>query len=73
VEVVTVFGTEAALAGQSWSEGDLLYCGPGGVITNDYQSVVNSCNWVMVLGRALGPGTFLYEPSLPMNTMILHD
>ena len=53
---------------QGWTPGGLLYAGPGGVLTQDFNTIVNSCYWIVVIGRAVTSESFIYEPNLPSST-----
>jgi hypothetical protein len=65
--------------GAGFVQGGLLYAGPGsaspptgvGTVTQDYQgTVLQSCQWVIVVGRALDSQTFVYEPHIPNRVVM---
>ena len=47
--------------------GQMLYVGPGGLLTQDYTYVQANCRWVVAVGRATDTDKFIYEPSIPMD------
>jgi hypothetical protein len=47
--------------------GQMLYVGPGGLLTQDYTYVQANCRWVIAVGRATDVDKFIYEPSIPMD------
>ena len=58
--------------------GGLIYAGVGGILTQNYADIVGDalasppipppCQWVIVVGRALSPTQFIYEPHIPNRT-----
>lgn len=70
VDVCTVYGgVYQAPTDQGWTVGGLLYAGPGGTLTQDFPSILNTCYWVIVVGRATTSDTLIYEPNLPTSTL----
>jgi len=57
---------ESAIA--NFTTGGLIYAVAGGVLTQDYSVVVSTCQWVVVIGRAISPTQFIYEPHIPNLT-----
>lgn len=52
---------------QGWTPGGLLYVAPGGYLTQNYADIVNTCYWIVVIGRAVTSQSFIYEPNLPSS------
>lgn len=79
VTVATGYGSPFQVPGAGLVQGGLLYAGPGsvsppagvGTVTQDYQgTVLPSCAWVIVVGRALDDQTFVYESHIPNRTVM---
>jgi hypothetical protein len=79
VTVATGYGSPFQVPGAGFVQGGLLYAGPGsasppagvGTLTQDYQgTVLQSCQWVIVVGRSLDSETFVYEPHLPNRAVL---
>lgn len=51
--------------GATFTVGGLIYAGVGGLLTQDYTSIVANCQWVVVVGRAISAHQFIYEPHIP--------
>ena len=49
----------------SFTVGGLIYAAAGGALTQDYSVVVSTCQWVVVIGRAIAPNQFIFEPHIP--------
>ena len=70
VQVATGYGSVFQIPGMDWVPGGLLYAGPGGLITQDFQgTILPNCKWVIVVGRALDIDTFIYEPHIPLRSV----
>ena len=50
------------------STGQILYVGPGGLLTHDFDYVNTNCRWIIAVGRATDVDKFIYEPNIPMDT-----
>jgi hypothetical protein len=50
--------------------GGLLYVGAGGVLTQDFNSILSTVNWVICVGRAVSRHSFVYEPHIPTRTVL---
>lgn len=50
--------------------GKLIYVGPGGVLTQDYDYVKHNCRWIIAIGRATAKDKFIFAPHLPMDQKI---
>jgi len=71
VTVATGYGSPFQVPGAGFVQGGLLYAGPGGTVTQDYQgTVLQSCQWVIVVGRALDSQNFVYEPHIPNRVVM---
>jgi hypothetical protein len=51
--------------GAGFTVGGLIYAGVGGALTQNYATVVASCQWIVVVGRAISANQFIYEPHIP--------
>ncbi len=49
--------------------GGLVYAGVGGILTQNYPELVQSVNWVIVVGRAISPSVILFEPQIPTKVI----
>jgi hypothetical protein len=67
VSVATSYGVTFNAMGNTWSTGDLLYVAMDGSLTQDYASVTNTCLWVVFIGKAATPASFLFTPHLPTS------
>jgi hypothetical protein len=79
VTVAVGYGSVFQVPGAGFVQGGLLYAGPGsaspptgvGTVTQDYQgTVLQSCQWVIVVGRALSSDVFVYEPHIPNRVVM---
>ena len=68
VIVGTNYGGVYELTGANFTVGGLIYAGVGGVLTQNYTSVVSTCKWIVVVGRAISTNQFIYEPHIPNLT-----
>jgi hypothetical protein len=68
VSVALRYGTEYSVPGGTMTPGGVIFVGSDGVTTQDYASVVASCRWIVAVGRATSPTTFIFEPHLPIDT-----
>jgi hypothetical protein len=52
----------------NWTVGGLLFVGPNGQMTQDYESLISGSNpvqWIICVGRAVATDTFIWEPHIP--------
>jgi hypothetical protein len=68
ITVGTNYGGIYASGLASFTTGGLIYAVAGGVLTQDYATVVATCQWVVVIGRAISSTQFIYEPHIPNLT-----
>lgn len=47
--------------------GKMMFVGPGGFITHDFDFVKANCRWIAAVGRATAKDKFIYEPHIPMD------
>ena len=59
------YGGIYEIDGENFTVGGLIYAAVGGAITQDYATVISTCQWVVVVGRAISPTQFIYEPHIP--------
>jgi len=73
VPVATEYGGLFSVTGANFTVGGLLYAGLGGVVTQDFMSLISGggsppvvpVGWVICVGRAISATEFIYEPHLP--------
>lgn len=73
VPVATEYGGLFSVAGADFTVGGLLYAGLGGVVTQDFTSLITGSpnptvgpvGWIICVGRAISATEFIYEPHLP--------
>jgi hypothetical protein len=78
-ECGTTYGGAFQAAGASFTVGGLLYVGKGGILTQDYSSLITGSpdasvgpvQWIICVGRAMASDTFIYEPHLPQRIVSL--
>lgn len=63
--VGTYYGGVYEYDGANFTVGGLIYAGAGGVLTQDYATIVATCQWIVVVGRAISSNQFIYEPHIP--------
>ena len=80
--VVTVaigYGSVFQVPGAGWTPGGLLYAGVLGTspitdigfVTQNFEGIIlQHCQWVIVVGRALDSETFSYEPHIPTRVIL---
>ena len=71
VNCAVVYGGINQVAGASLTVGGLLYVGLNGVLTQDYNSLLTSVQWIICVGRAIDIDTFIYEPLIPSRLIPL--
>jgi hypothetical protein len=49
------------------SPGMVMFAGPNGVINQDYNTTAASCRWIVVVGKAISPTEFVFQPHLPTD------
>jgi len=52
----------------NWTVGGLLFVGPNGQMTQDYESLISGSTpvqWIICVGRAISSDTFIWEPHIP--------
>lgn len=47
--------------------GKMLFVGPGGFLTHDFDFVKANCRWIVAVGRATATDRFIFEPHIPMD------
>ena len=67
IQVAIVFGGVFQTTGTNWAQGGLLYIAADGALTQDYLSLSTTVRWIICVGRAVTPTSFIYEPHLPTN------
>lgn len=67
----TEYGSMYQIAEANFTVGALLYVGPGGVLTQDYATLVTEVQWIICAGRVMTTDTIIYEPSLPLRIVNL--
>lgn len=72
VTVTAYYGGQYFVANApAFTPGALLYVAPGGVLTDDYTTLVTRVGWIICIGRvvsydaATATVTFIYEPHIP--------
>jgi len=73
VPVATEYGGLFSVAGANFTVGGLLYAGLGGVVTQDFTSLITGSpnaavgpvGWIICVGRAISATEFIYEPHIP--------
>lgn len=70
VDCAARYGGVYNAVGASFTIGALLYVGLGGVLTQDYATLITEVTWVICVGKAIDVDTFLYEPHLPQRTLL---
>jgi hypothetical protein len=66
IQIAMGYGSIFQVAGAGFIPGGILYAGPGGLLTQDYNgTILPNCSWIIVVGRALDASTFVYEPHIP--------
>jgi len=63
VNIGTQYG--ATFSGSHLTPGGLLYVGPGGLLTQDFDTLITEVQWIICVGRAVTSDTFVYEPHIP--------
>jgi hypothetical protein len=71
-EVVDPFAEPTEVAADALPTGNLrtgkmLFVGPGGFITHDFDFVKAHCRWIVAVGRATSTDKFIFEPHIPMD------
>ena len=76
-QVATLYGEIFSIPSLNLTPGALMYVGKGGIVTQDYLSLINGATppganaavgpvqWVICIGRAFTPAEFLWEPHIP--------
>jgi hypothetical protein len=67
VTVATNYGSVYQVPGLTLTVGDLLFVGPGGLIIQDYATLITEVQWIICVGRAISADTFLWEPHIPQR------
>ena len=47
--------------------GKVLFVGPSGTLTQDFDFVKENCRWIVAAGRATAKDMFIFEPHVPMD------
>ena len=68
--VGTKYGTLYAIENANFVVGGLVFAGPGGLLTQDFSSLVTQVNWVIAVGRAVQSDMLLFEPQIPTKTIL---
>jgi hypothetical protein len=66
--VATIYGFEFTISNANFVIGGLVYAGPGGILTQDYNTLITEVNWIVVVGKAVTSDTILFQPQLPQRT-----
>lgn len=66
-DAATYYGGEFQLHAGSppLTPGGLIYVGPSGTITQDYETLITGVQWIVCIGRALTSDVFIWEPHIP--------
>lgn len=67
--VGTNYGSEYTITGANFTPDALVYVGPGGVLTQDYNTLITEVTWVVLVGIATSPTTLLFQPQIPTNVV----
>jgi hypothetical protein len=67
VTVATAYGCIYTVPGASFTVGGIIYVAEDGTLTQDYTTVLSTCDWTVVVGRALTTTTMLFQPHLPYS------
>jgi hypothetical protein len=59
------YGNIFSIPGLGLTVGGLLFVGPGGLITQDYATLITEVQWVICVGRAVSADSFMWEPHIP--------
>ena len=70
VPLATEYGKIYSIEDPVLSPGMVMFAGPNGVVNQDYATTAASCRWVVVVGKALSPTEFVFQPHLPMDQAI---
>lgn len=64
-QVGTNYGSIYEVVGANFTPGGLVYAGPGGILTQNYNLLITEVEWIVVVGRAVSSNLVLYTPQLP--------
>lgn len=67
VNVASSYGQVYSVPSAGFTPGGLIYVGAGGALTQDYAALVQVARWIICIGKALTPGTFMFQPHIPTN------
>ena len=67
INVATVYGAIFNTTNTNWVTGGLLYAAADGTLTQDYVTLTTTVRWIVCVGRAVTPTSFIYEPHIPTN------
>lgn len=70
-QVANQYGGIFSATSESFPTGNILYAGLQGLLTNDYTTLITQVGWVIVVGKSVSTGSFLFEPNIPNRTTIL--
>jgi hypothetical protein len=65
IKIGSVYGEYYQVIGSTLEIGKLLYVGLNGVLSQDYNLVVSQVKWLIVVGQAISPDTFIFQPYIP--------
>ena len=71
VAVANTYGGIYSATGESFPTGSILYVGAAGLLTNNFTGLFSVGGWIIVVGKAVSTGSFLFEPNIPNRTTIL--
>ena len=71
VQVANSYGNIFSATGENFPTGSILYVGASGLLTNLFTSLYTVGGWIIVVGKAVSTGSFLFEPNIPSRTTIL--
>ena len=70
VQVANVYGGIFSTS-SSLTTGGIMYVGAQGLITQSFTGLYSIGGWIIVVGKAVSVGSFLFEPNIPSRTTIL--
>jgi hypothetical protein len=71
VQVANAYGGIFSATGESFPAGSILFVGLQGLLTNNYSTLITQVGWIIVAGKSVSTGSFLFEPNIPSRTTIL--
>jgi hypothetical protein len=71
VAVANTYGGIYSATGENFPTGSILYVGAAGLLTSSFTGLYSVGGWIIVVGKAVSTGSFLFEPNIPNRTTIL--